>query len=129
MLLKLGFSQQWVKKIMICVTSVRYSFQINGRLFSDVIPSRSLRQGDPLSPYLFLICAEGLSALLHQAEDRKDIIGLKIARTAPSISHLFFADDSLLFLKASARTLQSIHEIFSLYSECSRQVIMDFVII
>lgn len=125
MLLKIGFSQQWVKKIMRCVTSVRYSFQINGRVLGAVVPSRGLRQGDPLSPYLFLICAEGFSALLRQAEGRKDIIGLKIARNAPSISHLFFADDSLLFLKASTRTLQSMQEIFSIYSECSGQVRRD----
>ena len=122
MLTKLGFSQQWVKKIMKCVTSVNYSFQVNGQIYGKVFPSRGLRQGDPLSPYLFLICAEGFSALLRQAENRSDILGLKIARNAPSISHLFFADDSLLFLKASTRSLNSIQNIFSLYSECSGQV-------
>lgn len=85
-------------------------------------PTRGRRQGDPLSPYLFLICAEGFSALLRQEESKRDILGLKIARTSPSISHIFFADDSLLFLQASERSLQSIQTIFSLYSECSGQV-------
>lgn len=122
MLTKMGFKQRWVQMIMRCVTSVRYSFQINGQTYGEVVPTRGLRQGDPLSPYLFLICAEGLSALISQAESREDILGLKIARRAPSISHLFFADDSLLFLKASTRSLQSIQEIFWLYSECSGQV-------
>ncbi|WOH05102.1 hypothetical protein DCAR_0624515 [Daucus carota subsp. sativus] len=122
MMIKMGFSQQWVNKIMRCVTSVRYSFQINGQVYGEIIPTRGLRQGDPLSPYLFLICAEGFSALLRQAESRGNILGLKIARTAPSISHLFFADDSLLFLKATTKSLQGIQNIFSLYSECSGQV-------
>ena len=123
MLTKIGFSNNWVVKIMRCVTSLRYSFQINGRILGEVIPTRGLRQGDPLSPYLFLICAEGLSALLRHAESRNDIVGVKIARNAPSVSHLFFVDDSLLFIKASTRSLQAIQKIFCLYSECSGQVI------
>lgn len=126
MLIKIGFSVHWVKKIMRCVTSVCYSFQINGRAYGEVIPSRGLRQGYPFSPYLFLICAEGFSALLRQAENKQDILGLKIARIAPSITHLFFADDSLLFLKASTGSLKSILNIFNLYSQCSGQVITIF---
>ena len=122
MLGKIGFSERWVKKMMKCVTSVRYSFQINGKVLGEVIPTRGLRQGDPLSPYLFLICAEGFSALIRMAEARGDITGLKVARNAPSISHLFFADDSLLFLRASTKSLQTIQDIFSLYSRCSGQV-------
>lgn len=68
------------------------------------------------------ICAEGFSVLLRQAEDKRDIMGLKNARNAPSISHLFFVDDNLLFLKASTRSLVSIKNIFSFYSECSGHV-------
>ncbi|KAM6584731.1 hypothetical protein CsatB_011733 [Cannabis sativa] len=123
MLLKLGFEQQWVDKLMKCVYSVRYSFQLNGQIYGEVIPTRGLRQGDPLSPYLFLICAEGFSALIRHAEEKRDILGLKIARHAPPISHLFFADDSLLMFKASERTLVSIQKNFSLYAACSGQMI------
>lgn len=119
MMIKLGFSTEWVRKIMRCMTSVRYSFQIYGQEHCEVSPTRELR----LSPYLFLICAEGFSALLRQAESRRDILGLKIARSASFISHLFFADDSLLFLKVSTRSLQSIQKIFSLYAQCSGHVI------
>ncbi|XP_062079895.1 uncharacterized protein LOC133784618 [Humulus lupulus] len=102
---------------------VRYSFQINGVIYGEVIPSRGLRQGDPLSPYLFLVCAEGFSSLLQQAESRKEIKGLRLANTAPFITHLFFADDSLIIVQASERSLQAIQNIFSLYSTCSGQMI------
>ncbi|XP_062118997.1 uncharacterized protein LOC133832703 [Humulus lupulus] len=66
---------------------------------------------------------EGFSALLQQAESRKEIKGLRIANTAPFITHLFFADDSLIIVQTSERSLQAIQNIFSLYSTCSGQMI------
>lgn len=67
MMYKLGFASSWVKLVMKCVTSVRYSIKVNGELFQQFAPSRGLRRGDPSSPYLFAICAVGLSALLNEA--------------------------------------------------------------
>lgn len=66
-MIKLGFSEKWVGLMMQCITTVSYAIWINGRPQGHIVPSQGLRQGDPLSPYLFLICAEGLSALLHLA--------------------------------------------------------------
>jgi hypothetical protein len=94
---KMGFSTQWISWIMMCVETVDYSVIVNGNIVGPIIPGRGLRQGDPLSPYLFIICAEGLSALIRQAEARGDIHGTKICRNAPIISHLLFADDCFLF--------------------------------
>jgi hypothetical protein len=64
-------------------------------------PSRGLRQGDPLSPYLFLFVADGLSRILQHEVNRGALYELKICRNAPSISHLLFADDTLMFLEAT----------------------------
>ena len=72
---KLGFDQHWVKLIMACVTSVRYRVRFNSVETDTIIPTRGLRQGDPLSPYLFLLVAEGLSCMLKGAEERGDLEG------------------------------------------------------
>ncbi|XP_071909594.1 uncharacterized mitochondrial protein AtMg01250-like [Coffea arabica] len=92
---KMGCCTIWRNWIWSCLSSVTCSFNINGVPKEFVIPERGIRQGDPLSPYLFLLCSEGFSNLLKQAEEDKRISGIKISRTGPSMTHLFFADDSL----------------------------------
>jgi hypothetical protein len=123
MMIQLGFQERWVQLIMKCVTSVSYKIKINGSHTSCFIPQRGLRQGDPLSPYLFILCARGLSALLHKAEQDGKIQGIKICREAPSINHLFFADDSLILMKARINNLKELKHILEVYEQASRQVI------
>ena len=67
----------------------------------STVSSKGLRQGDLLSPYLFLLCAEGFTSLLQKVEMESNIHGVSICRSAPKISHLLFVDDSLLFYQAS----------------------------
>lgn len=87
---RMGFCEKWVTLVMECVTTVRYSIAHGGEVFGDIIPSRGIRQGDPLSPYLFILCAEGLSALIRKYEKEKWLRGCKVARGAPVISHMLF---------------------------------------
>ncbi|KAH0735348.1 hypothetical protein KY285_011055 [Solanum tuberosum] len=81
----MGFHDTFVSWIMQCITTPTYKFNINGEIVGDVRPSRGLRQGDPLSPYLFILCAEGLSRLLNQAEEQGELRGISLRRGGPTL--------------------------------------------
>ena len=120
---KLGFDHLWISMIMRCVTTVRYSVRVNGELTDHVVPSRGIRQGDPISPYLFLLCAEGLSCLMQQKERIGAIQGLKNGRSGPPISHLLFADDSMFFARANKRNVDHLKDALTTYCQGSGQKI------
>lgn len=122
-ILKLGFAKEWVDKIMMCVTTVSYSFNINGDRVGRVIPDRGLRQGDSLSPYLFLFCAEGLSHLIQRAEHSKQISKFSLSKGGPPITRLFFANDSILFFKATAQECHIVRMLLDSYARVSGQPI------
>jgi hypothetical protein len=73
---------------MRCVTCVRYAVRVNGDLTDPMVPSRGIRQGDPISPDLFLLCTEGLSCLLQQKQDRGGLYGIRNGRLAP-LYHIY----------------------------------------
>jgi hypothetical protein len=113
-LCKLGFAPTWISTVMRCVTEVRYAVKVNGDLTSPVVPSRGIRQGDPISPYLFLLCTEGLSCLL-QKEGLGGLQCLKNGQQGPSISHLLFADDSIFFARSDSRSVETLKEVLDTY--------------
>ena len=105
---KLGFDDKWCALVMKCVTIVTYSVKINGKSKGHIIQSRGIRQGDPLSPYLFLLCAEGLFALIKKEVENGRLGGVAICYRGPKISHLFFADDNLIFCRASKEECEAL---------------------
>lgn len=118
---RFGFANPWIDMTMQCVTFVRYSFLVRGKLRGYINPSRGLRQGDPLSPYLFLLGAEGFSALLSQKARTSRLPGIVICPSTPSINQLLFTDDSLLFAEASTFACQEIEDVISTYGSTSGQ--------
>ena len=111
MLCRLGFHVEFVDLIMACVRSVHYKVRYNDQETDGFTPTRGLRQGDPISPYLFLICAEGLSSALAHEEEVRGIEGVRVCRNAPSVSHLLFADDFLILMKANLINATSLRRV------------------
>jgi len=120
-MLKMGFNTKWVNLMMLCVTSVTYSIRINGEPRGHITPTRCLRQGDPISPFLLLFCAERLSALLNQASRSGAIHGVAACPQGPQISHLFFADDSIIFYRATSVNCAHLEHILETYEQASSQ--------
>ena len=99
-MLKIGLPEEWVNMAMETIRTTSYSVLINGEPEGFITPTRSIKQGDPLSPYLFLLCVEGLSSLIWKETNSNRLKGIYSCRGGVRISHLLFADNSLLFCEA-----------------------------
>ena len=116
-----GFNEQFIKLIQQCISSVQYSLLLNGSSFSTFSPSRGLRQGDPLSPYLFIIGSEVLLRLINREQSLGNLSGVKVARNAQPVSKLCYADDVILFCKAKFHEVNSLVRCINTYCEWSGQ--------
>lgn len=119
----MNFNDNWINLVMNCVTLVSYSFKVNRRIVGNDTPTRGLRQGDPLSPYLFVLCSQGLSTILNQSLRDKGLLGIRVARNSLMITHLFFADDSLIFFNATNKNCDLIKDNLKSYEKASGQQI------
>ncbi|PNX80358.1 ribonuclease H, partial [Trifolium pratense] len=123
MLERLGFANKWIHWMMLCVSSVNYSVLVNFEKVGPIFPGRGLRQGDPLSPYLFILVTEGLTTLIKNSVAKGDLHGIQICRGAPTVSHLLFADDCFLFCRATLDETNHLMKILNTYEEASGQEI------
>ncbi|XP_074306215.1 uncharacterized protein LOC141641454 [Silene latifolia] len=124
-LLSMKFPSKFVDLVMNCVTTVSYEVLINGSSGKSFRPKAGIRQGDPLSSYLFALCTEVLSQLLCAAQDKNQIKGIRVSREAPPISHLLFADDSIFFMDARASECEALMTLLSQYGDASGQRINE----
>jgi hypothetical protein len=118
-----GFFDKWIKWINQCITTTSFSILLNGGSYGFFHPQRGLRQGDPLSPFLFIMGIEVLSRLLLRAENTGQIHGIRAARGYTPITHLMFADDLLLFTRSSHEELNAILNCLEIYQSWSGQVV------
>lgn len=96
----MGFGEGWIRWIRYCITTVKFSILINGELISSFSPHKGLRQGDPLSPFLFILAIEGLIKIIHKATQLQWLEGFRVGNeveTFIGVSHLLYADDTLIF--------------------------------
>ncbi|KAM6544726.1 hypothetical protein CsatB_025462 [Cannabis sativa] len=106
---------------MECVSSVTYSILLNGKPLPKFSPRRGIRQGDPISPFLFLLCNDVLSRIISKDQELGRIHGIQLARGAPAISHLMFADDTILFCRANSREAENLGKCLKIFEDWSGQ--------
>jgi len=118
LLTHLGFSIDFIRWVMSCVTTVSFSVLINGAASPFFHAERGLRQGCPLSPLLFLLVAEGLSRAIIKAKNEGRFQGILVAPNL-NISHLLFVDDVLIFCSGSRGDTRVLNEILDLFSKAT----------
>ena len=119
----LGFNQNVTDLIFQCISIVKYTLLLNGSISRSINPSRGIKQGDPLSPYLFILCSEVLSRLVNREVESGNLKGVKIAPRAPPISKLLYADDVLLFCGAQVVEVGVLMRCVDKYCKWSGQAI------
>ncbi|XP_019163602.1 PREDICTED: uncharacterized protein LOC109159944 [Ipomoea nil] len=119
----IGFNQSWIRNIMHCITSSRLAVFWNGHLTDWFAPEKGIRQGDPISPLLFVLCIERLSHIVQNSVNHGTWKGVRISHNAPNMSHLFFADDLVFFGEATMQQASEILRCLELFCSCSGQKI------
>ncbi|XP_010472440.1 PREDICTED: uncharacterized protein LOC104752070 [Camelina sativa] len=121
--IKMGFAVKWVQWIMMCVRSVSFSVLINGCDFGLIKPGRGIRQGDPLSPFLFILCAEALVYALQRSHQQERLTGFRFNESCPVIQNLLFADDSLFVCQSTKEECEELMLCLQSYGKASGQMI------
>jgi hypothetical protein len=120
-LLEVGYPMEWINVVMTSVTSVRTNVKWNGDRAEYFHPQRGIRQGDPISPYLFVICMDKLSHLITHCVQEGEWKPMRAGRNGPLISHLMFADDLILFAEANPTQMRFVLNTLNQFCQLSGQ--------
>ncbi|CAN0907190.1 Transposon TX1 uncharacterized 149 kDa protein [Linum grandiflorum] len=116
-----GFCSEWRDCISACIRSVRFDVLFNGTTTGAFSPTRGIRQGDPLSPFLFILLSNALSIIIEKRIGTNDIHGIRLSRKGPLLTHCLFADDTIIFGKASREEAEAITGIINEYGSMTGQ--------
>lgn len=121
--MEINLPQDLIDFIMCCVCSISSSIIFNGGSLESFYPLRGIRQGDPLSPYLFIICVEFLCQLIEEKCSQKLWSPVRTSQRGVPFSHLMFTDDVVLFAKADPASCSTIRNVLD--KVCSGQSISE----
>ncbi|KAH0709195.1 hypothetical protein KY284_010622 [Solanum tuberosum] len=118
----MGFENKWINWIKVCISTVKFSLIINGNPEGFFQSQRGLRQGDPMSPFLFILAMEGLNSMIRKASENGWLQGFSANANrgdAMEISHLLYADDSLVFCGAEVNHIRHLRAILTIFEGIS----------
>lgn len=120
---KFGFTERMIDMIWRLLSNNWYSILVNGQTHGFFASTRGLKQGDPLSPRLFIIAAEVLARGLYSLKEDKGFMGYGLPKWSEQINHLSYADDTILFCSAHRKSVQKMMKILKEYENVSGQLI------
>lgn len=119
-----GFPDPWINWVRVCVTTVSYSIKINGTTTKHFSPTRGIRQGDPLSPYLFILSMEVFTIMLSLgSQNHKSGLGFSLAPRTKKIPCLLFVDDSLVLCKGTTIACKNLKKVIDQFCSISGQLV------
>ena len=125
MLIRANLSVDLIDIIMSCVSSVSASIMVNGEAIDPIYPLRAIRQGDPLFPYLFILCMDFLRQLIEEKCSMKEWQPIKASQGGPTFSHLLFANDVVLFAKVDYANCVAIRKVLNVFCGVLGQTISE----
>ncbi|KAF7844578.1 ribonuclease H [Senna tora] len=118
---RMNFPQGWIGYIMQCITSVKYQLLFNGGITDMFEPSCGIRQGDPISPYIYILSANVLSCMIRKEERAKLWKGIKLGQASTELTHLMYADDLFCFFEVNNHNCEAVKRVLQEYDSLASQ--------
>lgn len=112
---QMGFGTKWRSWIRGCLRSLMASVLVNGSPTEEFPISKGVRQGDPLSPFLFIIAMEGLNVAMKEACNKGLFQGIKLPHNGPKVSHLFYVDDAIFVGEWNSSSIKNLSRILNCF--------------
>lgn len=121
-----GFSRQWINLIFKCISTTKIYVLINGYPEGFFETSRGIRQGDPLSLFLYIIMVEAFGRAIKKSYSNNEIKGVTVTKNVPNITHHQYADDNAIFLgESSLKEAAKVKSIIEMYMKASGQKVNE----